>query len=74
MPIDGEPSKAGTVRRQLTHRALTFEIYLAQVEPVCRGKLGINRRWVTPKALANLAISTAHRHVLSTARAKLRTM
>ena len=72
--IDGEPRKAGTVRRQLTHRALTFEIYIAQVEPVGRGKLGINRRWATPKALSNLALSTAHRHILSVARTKLRTM
>ncbi len=72
--IHGEPSRVGTVCRDLTHRSLTFETFVTEVKPVGRETVGSDRRWVTPKALSDLALSTAHRSILSVAQGTLKAL
>ncbi len=64
----GRVRSAGRVKHQLTHRSLTFYVYVACVEPA-NGLVRTLRpwRWVTNRGWKRLAVSTAHRKVFDSA-------
>lgn len=64
--FDVKPRKPGLVKHQLTHRSLTFYVYVLPVRlhSTHNSKIG-NRRWVTLRGFRGLAVSTAHRKIFS---------
>jgi A/G-specific adenine glycosylase len=58
-------TRLGTVRRTLTHRDLTFELWTARVGASLKVPAGYQAlRWVTPAEIPELGISAAMRAVL----------
>jgi A/G-specific adenine glycosylase len=66
----GKPRRVGVVKHELTHRSLTFSVYLAavQADGAASGN-GQPRRWVTPGMFRRLGVSTAHRRIMAAAAA-----
>lgn len=54
------------IRRQLTHRQVTFHVYHGRVKgkPRLNGRLGAPCRWVGPRGRAKLGISRAHQVII----------
>ena len=71
LEVLGRLPRARTVRRQLTHRSLTFLVYVARVEPHGRLREPRSMRWVSPRGLGRLSVSTAHRRIFAVARETL---
>jgi len=65
--IQEVPIHAGTVRHQLTHLSLTFQVFVAAAAHCKRTANGQILRWVPPVSLSNLSISTAQRKALRVA-------
>jgi len=65
--------KTAVVKHQLTHRALTFHVYVVPVESrsAADRKIG-KRRWVDFRGFRGLAVSTAHRKVFSRCQERIR--
>ncbi len=59
----GAPRFVGFVDHQLTHRSLRFQVYAVDVNRPGQSRLASDRRWVGPRSLAKLAVSTAHRRI-----------
>jgi len=62
--------RVATVSHRLTHRAMTFDVYLGCVDTVGEHTAG-SERWVTMKQLAGLSLSTAHRRIFQAAEPRL---
>ncbi len=71
--IDAIPKRQATVRHQLTHRTLSFDIRVCRpTQYVTRSGDGndaetIERKWVTGKQVEKLPVSTAHRKIWASA-------
>jgi len=66
--LNGSPRCAGVVHHRLTHRALTFQVYVVAAK--ANGELSRPPepyRWASAAAMRRLSISTAHRRVLDAA-------
>jgi A/G-specific adenine glycosylase len=57
----GRPRKVGVVRRELTHRSLSFHVFAVPVRDAPHSRKRTDRRWVTSRMFERLAVSTAHR-------------
>ena len=68
LTFEAKPEPAGPVYHQLTHRSLTFHIYVVPVKTRDGGEAE-DRRWVTARGFARLSVSTAHRRVYANAKA-----
>lgn len=68
----GTFDRVATVSHRLTHRAMTFDVYLGRVDAMGEHSAP-SERWVTMKQLAGLSLSTAHRRILEAARSRLST-
>lgn len=64
MSLRDEPTQAAVVEHRLTHRHITFIVYVASVGNQ-RSSPKPTFRWVTKRSVARLSISTAHRRILS---------
>lgn len=72
LTVIGQPHKAGIVRHQLTHRALTFHVFAATVEPDDDAEAkDTSLRWVSAPGFRKLSVSTAHRRVFEAARDRI---
>ncbi len=74
------PLYVGTFVHRLTHRAITFHLFVARVEPVHAPATPQNRdrkgvisaqRWVTRRGFTRLGVSTASRRILAASRESL---
>ncbi len=71
--LDGRPRRCATVRHQLTHRSIRFEVYQCDVaggidpplSPLIKG--GGSLRWVDRRGFEKLPVSTAHRRIFAAA-------
>jgi len=61
------PEHVASVSHRLTHRAMTFEVYLCPARATAAASDESPTRWVTPRGFARLAVSTAHRRICATA-------
>ncbi|UCF34364.1 MAG: A/G-specific adenine glycosylase [Phycisphaerales bacterium] len=70
MSLRDEPTQAALVEHRLTHRHITFFVYVASVGNR-RSSTKPTFRWVTKQSMARLSISTAHRRIHSAAKSAI---
>lgn len=62
LAVPEDAQKIGVVRHQLTHRTISFHVFVTKIEgPIQRAANSI--RWVTQDAFERLPVSTAHRRI-----------
>lgn len=65
LSILASPRPAATVRHRLTHRSLTFHVYLSRVDRNGSMPKDPSRRWVTHRGFRRLSVSTAYRRIFA---------
>ncbi len=63
LKLSGRLRRVATVERRLTHRAVTFLVYVGDVESLDASAKGAAHRWVSAKGLTKLSMSSAHRKI-----------
>ena len=61
------PRHVASVSHRLTHRAMTFEVYICPARATGTGNPDSPTRWVTQRGFARLPVSTAHRRIYAAA-------
>ncbi len=61
----GQPKKSARVTHQLTHRSLTFHVYVCRAKSDIKPATRTNRQWSTLSQFKQQSVSTAHRKIFS---------
>lgn len=64
LKLPGRLTRVATVERRLTHRTVTFLVYVGEVISVDASANGAAFKWVSATGLKKLSMSSAHRQVL----------